>query len=117
MSIDEKFWAAANIVQKMPKTGPVVPTNDEKLLFYSLYKQATEGTNKTAQPGFLNFVDRAKWEAWRKLGEMSSDEAKKKYISLVKEIVDKMSKVMDVNEWLQKIDPTLPEKLTLIMAE
>lgn len=39
----------------------MVSTNDEKLMFYSLYKQATKGKNKKPQPGFLNFVEKAKW--------------------------------------------------------
>uniref|UniRef100_A0AAF5Q5U8 ACB domain-containing protein n=1 Tax=Wuchereria bancrofti TaxID=6293 RepID=A0AAF5Q5U8_WUCBA len=116
-SVEEKFQAAVSIVQKMPKSGPMVPTNDEKLMFYSLYKQATEGKNKNAQPNFLHFLQKAKWEAWKKLGEMSSDEAKKKYINLVKQTINEMSRTMDVNKWLQQIDPTLSEKLDLIIAE
>uniref|UniRef100_A0A1I8EKL4 ACB domain-containing protein n=1 Tax=Wuchereria bancrofti TaxID=6293 RepID=A0A1I8EKL4_WUCBA len=114
-SVEEKFQAAVSIVQKMPKSGPMVPTNDEKLMFYSLYKQATEGKNKNAQPNFLHFLQKAKWEAWKKLGEMSSDEAKKKYINL--QTINEMSRTMDVNKWLQQIDPTLSEKLDLIIAE
>ncbi|VDK85326.1 unnamed protein product [Onchocerca ochengi] len=117
MSVDEKFEAAVNIIQKMPKTGPMMPTNDEKLMFYSLYKQATEGKNKKAAPSFLNFVEKAKWEAWKKLDEMSSDEAKRTYVNLVKQIIDKMSETMDVDEWFQKIDPLLSTKLALINAE
>ncbi|EJW87608.1 acyl-CoA binding protein [Wuchereria bancrofti] len=38
----------------------MVPTNDEKLMFYSLYKQATEGKNKNAQPNFLHFLQKSK---------------------------------------------------------
>ncbi|KAM3727500.1 Acyl-CoA-binding protein [Dirofilaria immitis] len=117
MSIDEKFQAAVNIIQKMPKTGPLVPTNDEKLMFYSFYKQATEGKNQKAPPGFLNFVEKAKWEAWKKLDEMSSDEAKKMYINLVKQIIDKISETMNIDEWLQQIDPSLSTEFALINAE
>ncbi|KAL3991152.1 Acyl CoA binding family protein [Acanthocheilonema viteae] len=114
MSIEEKFQAAVNVIQKMPKTGPMVPTNDEKLAFYSLYKQATEGKNRKAQPSFLNFVEKAKWKAWKELGEMSSEQAKEKYINLVKQIMDKMSRKMDVEKWLRQIDPKLSEELALI---
>lgn len=55
-------------------------------------------------------------EAWKKLGEMSSDEAKNKYIKMVKEAIDKMSKVMNVDEWIRQIVPDLSEKFALIMA-
>lgn len=33
----------------------------EKLLFYGLYKQATDGNNNTPQPSFFDAVNRAKW--------------------------------------------------------
>ncbi|VDN83390.1 unnamed protein product [Brugia pahangi] len=108
--MEEKFQAAVSIVQKMPKTGPMVPTNDEKLMFYSLYKQATEVFDF-----YFNLLICR--EAWKKLGEMSSDEAKKKYIDLVKQTINEMSRTMNVSEWLQQIDPTLSEKLDLIIAE
>lgn len=77
MSLDERFQAAVEIVQKLPKegkvvggewvltpllvSGPVSSSNDQKLKFYSLYKQATIGDVNTERPGFLNFVERAKW--------------------------------------------------------
>uniref|UniRef100_A0A915PRL0 ACB domain-containing protein n=1 Tax=Setaria digitata TaxID=48799 RepID=A0A915PRL0_9BILA len=116
MSLEEKFQAAATIVQKLPKTGPLVLTDDKKLEFYSLYKQATMGENKETPPSFVHFIEKAKWTAWKKLGNMSSDEAKEKYIDLVKETIDEMSKTMNVNEWLQQIDSMLTEKLALIKA-
>lgn len=51
-SLEEKFNTAVEIVQNLPKdgkdlrdkfvyclSGPVMVTNDEKLIFYGLYKQ------------------------------------------------------------------------------
>ena len=36
---DAKFLYAVGIVQKLPKTGPVMTTYEDKLMLYSLYKQ------------------------------------------------------------------------------
>lgn len=41
--------------------GPVKPSNDIKLKFYSYYKQATEGPCELPKPGFWDIVNRAKW--------------------------------------------------------
>uniref|UniRef100_A0A914ZIJ1 ACB domain-containing protein n=1 Tax=Parascaris univalens TaxID=6257 RepID=A0A914ZIJ1_PARUN len=61
MSLDEQFQAAVDIVQKLPKEGPVTTTTDEKLLFYSLYKQATVGKVNIPQPAFYYITERYKW--------------------------------------------------------
>ena len=44
--------------------GPFQLSNEQKLKFYGLYKQATEGNITSAQPYFFNVVERAKWDAW-----------------------------------------------------
>jgi acyl-CoA-binding protein len=43
--------------------GPAISdiTNETKLKFYALYKQATSGPNKEKQPSRLNIVARMKW--------------------------------------------------------
>ncbi|VDN04198.1 unnamed protein product [Thelazia callipaeda] len=89
-------------------------TNDQKLMFYSLYKQAIMGKNTSPKPNFLNFVEKSKWEAWTKLSDMSSDEAKLKYVEAVKEMIEAMSKTLNVTEWLKNIDTELAQKLELI---
>uniref|UniRef100_A0A183BJ25 BTB domain-containing protein n=1 Tax=Globodera pallida TaxID=36090 RepID=A0A183BJ25_GLOPA len=75
-SPDERFNAAVDIVQKLPKEGPLQTSNDQKLKFYSLYKQATIGNVNTARPGILSPIERAKWDAWKAVEGMSSEEAK-----------------------------------------
>ena len=45
--------------------------NETKLQFYALFKQITEGENKTRQPSKLKVVERDKWDAWKKLGRMT----------------------------------------------
>ncbi|MDO5624827.1 MAG: acyl-CoA-binding protein [Pseudomonadota bacterium] len=59
------------------------PDNVTLLQIYALYKQATEGDNEEAKPGFADIVARAKWDAWKKLEDTSADEAKTQYIALI----------------------------------
>jgi diazepam-binding inhibitor (GABA receptor modulator, acyl-CoA-binding protein) len=54
--------------------------NETKLLFYAYFKQATNGPNNTKAPSRLKVVDRYKWDAWKKLGKMSKEDAMKKYV-------------------------------------
>lgn len=57
--------------------------NDEtKLKFYALYKQATVGKCNTSQPWAVQVVERAKWNAWNALGNMSQETAMLKYCDL-----------------------------------
>ena len=59
------------------------PDNVTLLKIYSLYKQATEGDNSAAKPGFADIVARAKWDAWNALKGTSTDAAKQQYIDLI----------------------------------
>lgn len=70
--------AVANSTQLSEK-----PDNQTLLKIYSLYKQATEGDNSAAKPGFADIVARAKWDAWNALKGTSADDAKQQYIDLI----------------------------------
>jgi len=59
--------------------------NDTLLNFYSLYKQSLEGACNTPKPSWYDMRGKAKWEAWKSLGNMDKNEAKNKYIQLVLE--------------------------------
>jgi acyl-CoA-binding protein len=64
-------------------------SNDEKLVVYSLYKQATVGPcseNGGERPGFFDFTGKYKWDAWDKLGSMSKEDAMKKYIEALNDL-------------------------------
>ncbi|THH18494.1 hypothetical protein EW146_g2520 [Bondarzewia mesenterica] len=56
-----KFEKAVSIVQGLPKDGPIKPTQDEQLYFYSYYKQATVGDVNIPRPGLMEFTGKAKW--------------------------------------------------------
>ena len=62
------------------------PDNMTLLKIYSLYKQATEGDNEEAKPGFADIVARAKWDAWKKLEGTTADEAMQQYIDLIEKL-------------------------------
>lgn len=74
--LKKKFEAASANVLKAKKD----PGNDMKLKLYAHYKQATEGDVKGDKPGFTDFVNRAKYEAWAKLKGMSADDAMTAYV-------------------------------------
>lgn len=63
------------------------PGNEKKLYLYAFYKQATSGVCNTKRPGMMDFVGRAKWDAWNKLGDMSKTEAITNYCQLVDTLV------------------------------
>jgi len=79
--LKKQFDDAVAFVQNAE--GDFEPSNDLKLQFYSLFKQATEGDVKGKKPGMLDVVGRAKYSAWEKLKGMSSEDAMKRYIELL----------------------------------
>ena len=80
--LQKQFEAAAATVLKAKKD----PGNDLKLRLYAHYKQATDGDVAGEKPGFADFVNRAKYEAWAKLKGTPREEAMKGYIKLVERV-------------------------------
>jgi acyl-CoA-binding protein len=58
-------------------------SNEQKLLIYSLYKQAETGPCNTDRPGIFDQVGRTKWDSWTALGALSKEDAMKQYIEVV----------------------------------
>eukprot|EP00672_Neobodo_designis_P025002 CAMPEP_0174849374 /NCGR_PEP_ID=MMETSP1114-20130205/15479_1 /TAXON_ID=312471 /ORGANISM="Neobodo designis, Strain CCAP 1951/1" /LENGTH=93 /DNA_ID=CAMNT_0016083709 /DNA_START=45 /DNA_END=326 /DNA_ORIENTATION=+ len=81
------FDKAVEWVRSLPKDGPVQLSNDVKLQFYGLYKQATEGEVQGTQPWAVQVEARAKWDAWNSRKGMSADDAKKEYVELLTKVV------------------------------
>lgn len=64
--------------------------NEELLNFYGLYKQSTIGDINTTKPGYFNVSkEDKKWNAWNDNKGMIEMAAKKKYVTLAKELVKK----------------------------
>ncbi|KAI5643719.1 acyl coA binding protein domain-containing protein [Phthorimaea operculella] len=104
MSLEEKFNAAVNVIRSLPKSGSYQPSNELMLRFYSYYKQATEGPCDKPKPGFWDVVNRAKWESWNKLGNMTKNEAMQAYVDELHKIVETMSYNSDVASFLSVDD-------------
>ncbi|KAF9510297.1 hypothetical protein BS47DRAFT_1373350 [Hydnum rufescens UP504] len=83
---EAKFDKAVAIVQALPKDGGIQPSDDDRLQFYAYYKQATVGDVNTARPGILDFVGKAKWDAWEKVKETTKEDAKAKYVEKLLEV-------------------------------
>ena len=81
--LQQQFEQAARDIKTLDER----PDNDTMLRLYALYKQGSEGDVKGDKPGFFDFVGAAKYEAWEKLSGTSSEQAKKKYVDLVKKLV------------------------------
>lgn len=116
ISLEEKFQAAVSIVQKLPKEGPITTTNEQKLKFYALFKQATIGDVNTDRPGIFSLVERKKWDAWKTAEGTSSDEAKEKYIEALLEMMDEIGTQVNIDEWLSgpNLDPSIKSNLALL---
>ncbi|CAO4365285.1 unnamed protein product [Caenorhabditis nigoni] len=69
--------------QKNLKTLKEEPDNDVKLKIYALFKQATVGDVQGKRPGMIDFVGRAKFDAWNSLKGQSQDEARANYAKLI----------------------------------
>jgi diazepam-binding inhibitor (GABA receptor modulating acyl-CoA-binding protein) len=77
-----QFDAAAAAVLEAKRD----PGNDLKLRLYANYKQATEGDVTGEKPGFTDFMNRAKYEAWAKLTGTPAEDAMKACIKLVERV-------------------------------
>lgn len=62
------------------------PDNAAQLQLYALFKQSTAGDCTGSRPGMMEFVKRAKYDAWKEKAGLSLDEAKQKYIELVEQL-------------------------------
>jgi acyl-CoA-binding protein len=80
--LQNRFEQAAKDIQSLAER----PDNDTLLRLYALYKQGSEGDVSGDKPGFFDFVGTAKYEAWAKLKGTAQDDAKKKYVDLVKKL-------------------------------
>lgn len=59
------------------------PSNEDLLLMYGLYKQATVGDNTGERPGGFDFKAVAKYDSWEKQKGKSKEQAREEYIALI----------------------------------
>lgn len=83
------FENAVKIINAKPTAGgPKVKTDIKtKLMFYALYKQASEGDNKGKEPRKTDMANYYKWKAWTQCKGMSKEQAQAKYVELAKKVL------------------------------
>lgn len=80
--LQDRFEDAAERAQRLPEK----PDNADLLRLYALYKQGTAGDVTGERPGMMDFVGRAKHDAWAGLAGMSPDDAQHAYVELVEHL-------------------------------
>ena len=81
-TLKAKFEAAVANSKKLTER----PDNNTLLKIYALYKQASEGDVQGDRPGMMDFVARAKFDAWAELKGQSSEQAMQAYIDLIESL-------------------------------
>lgn len=79
MALKDDFDAAVVRSRQLTK----MPSNDNLLKLYALFKQATSGDASGARPGIFDLKGRAKYDAWAAMKGKSADQAMNEYIALV----------------------------------
>ncbi|KAG4123324.1 hypothetical protein ERO13_D11G319700v2 [Gossypium hirsutum] len=82
MGLKEEFEEYAEKAKTLPEN----TTNDDKLILYGLFKQATVGPVNTSRPGMFNMKEKYKWDAWKAVEGKPKEEAMNDYITKVKQL-------------------------------
>lgn len=85
-SIREKFDKAAKDIKKYGPNHNL--DNDTLLTLYGYYKQSLEGDCNIQEPGFFDFKEKAKYDAWNQHKGTDPETAMKKYIKKVNKILE-----------------------------
>jgi acyl-CoA-binding protein len=88
---EEIFDKAVRFLQakQSEKTGRSV-SNEDKLVIYGLFKQATHGpssSSETGRPGMFDMIGRAKFDAWSACDGLSRHDCMEKYINKIQDIL------------------------------
>lgn len=85
MSNSDQFEKAVEDVKQLS----VKPTDEELLDLYRYFKQASVGDCNTTRPGMFDLKGKYKWDAWNGLKGTSKEDAEKKYITIVENLLSK----------------------------
>ncbi|EUC57723.1 ACBP acyl-CoA-binding protein [Rhizoctonia solani AG-3 Rhs1AP] len=114
--VNAQFNRAVEIVQGLPKTGPIQTGYEEKLAMYSLYKQATQGNVKTSRPGVWDMLGRAKWDEWAKHKDMDAREAQWRYVETLKKVLRKYPDRTIAKDLIAELDSFAGDPSNLVMS-
>ena len=87
MSTGENAFEQAAVAAK---SLPERPDDNTMLQLYALYKQGSAGDVQGDKPGFFDFVNAAKYEAWEKLKDTSEEDARSQYVELITKLGGKL---------------------------
>ncbi|XP_026063086.1 acyl-CoA-binding domain-containing protein 5-B [Carassius auratus] len=104
-SIQRRFEAAVKVIRSLPEDGSYVLSDDMLVMFYSYYKQATAGPCNTPKPNSWDPIGKAKWEAWKNLGNMSKEQAMKEYVQEIQLIIETIPLTDRMAELMDALDP------------
>ena len=84
--LQEQFEISVIVAKGLPKDRLHIIGHKNILHFYAFYKQATRGPCQVEKPKIIDVSKRAKWEAWKKLGNMTKNEAMFCYVEHFKKV-------------------------------
>ncbi|KAL9242635.1 hypothetical protein vseg_016618 [Gypsophila vaccaria] len=83
MTLEAEFNQYAEKVRSLKEA-----TNEDLLVLYGLYKQATVGDVNTGCPSIFYQKDRAKWNSWNGCKGKSKEEAMTDYVTKAKQMLE-----------------------------
>jgi len=83
--LNDNFNTSVNIVNNLKQ----MPSNEDLLQIYGLFKQANVGDVNTDRPGMLDFKGKSKWDAWNSFKGTPQSDAKQLYINKSMELFKK----------------------------
>ena len=84
--LQEQFEISVIVAKGLPKDRVYIIGHKNVLKFYAFYKQATRGPCQIEKPKIIDVSKRAKWDAWKKLGNMTTNEAMFSYVEHFKKV-------------------------------
>ena len=105
--VKQNFELAVRLVKSLPQKGSFQPSYAEAAKIYSYFKQAKFGPCNIPKPGFWDYINRAKWDAWTALGDLSTEEAMKHYVSEIKVMFVRVKEVEEFKEKEHEFADTL----------
>ncbi len=81
--LSARFQQASEAVKNLSQA----PDSETMLKLYALFKQSTVGENTGKRPGMMDFVGKAKYDAWKELEGATSEEAMSRYVALVDSLI------------------------------
>ncbi|EIW61778.1 ACBP-domain-containing protein [Trametes versicolor FP-101664 SS1] len=112
--IDAQFDRAVEIVQSLPKTGPIQTAYEDKLNI--LYKQATVGNVQGPRPSVWDMLGRAKWDAWAKHKDLDSYEAKWLYVDALLKVLRKYPDKTVARDLVRELESYNGDPSNLVMS-